>query len=115
MEHQAEQATYLSSSERLVIETAGAQVLAEHLRLAIVANHRRTGGMANSVGVESAGIDGVKVGFDAQHGYIARFLNDGTKHILADHFVDEVRETAKPAIFQAELAAYRGLHHIQED
>ena len=41
--------------------------------------------------------------------YIARFLNDGTKYIRADHFVDNARDDAKDAVFAAEAEKYQAM------
>lgn len=100
-------ATSLNSSERAEINRAGAEVLEQKLKEAVEAKHNRTGGMAGSVGIDTEPTGASKVGFDKDHAYIARFLNDGTKHIIADHFVDQTREAAKDAIFAAQVKAYR--------
>lgn len=48
----------------------------------------------------------VDVGFDDKVGYIARFLNDGTKKMPADHFVDNARQQAIPFVIEAQKQAY---------
>jgi hypothetical protein len=36
-------------------------------------------------------------------------LNDGTKYIRADHFVDNARDDAKDAVFAAEAEKYQAI------
>ena len=43
------------------------------------------------------------------HARIARLLNDGTIKMRGDHFVDNVRRAAAPAVFEAEKKVYEAM------
>ncbi|ADG39897.1 prophage pi3 protein 19 [Leuconostoc kimchii IMSNU 11154] len=73
--------------------------------------------LADSIEVSNANIDYIVdgsslVGFTAKginHARIARLLNDGTKFIPADHFVDETRRNSRHAVLVAQYAEYQRL------
>ncbi|USS86492.1 hypothetical protein M3M38_07435 [Fructilactobacillus cliffordii] len=117
------------AQERITYE--GAKVMDKHIAQAARSEHyndakmhnrkrskeRTTKHLADSTMVFKGDIDGIhngtstaafanarKSGID--HGRVARFLNDGTVKIKADHFVDRAREKAKPEAYSAIKAAY---------
>ncbi len=111
-------AATLSVDEQTKINKAGADIGAKVLQQATKDKHyrkRKTGKdihLADSVLSEANNVNGDKdgssvFGFSADKAYIARFLNDGTKHIQADHFVDNARKEAKEAIEEAKEAEYK--------
>lgn len=111
-------ATTLSISEKARITQAGAKVFQKRLEEVTRSKHYRnhkTGDeihLAGSVVMQNKDIDGIKngnstVGFDEEHAYIARFLNDGTKFITGDHFVDNLMQSAQEDVFAAEQAEYQ--------
>ncbi|AVI94105.1 phage head-tail joining protein [Oenococcus oeni] len=113
-----EKVAILSVDEQTEINKAGADVGAKILQQDTKDRHyrkRKTGEdvhLADSVLSEANNINGDKdgssvFGFSADKAYIARFLNDGTKHIQADHFVDDARKEAKEAIEEAKEAEYK--------
>ncbi len=108
----------LSVDEQTKINKAGADVGAKVLQQATKDKHyrkRKTGKdvhLADSILSEANNVNGNKdgssiYGFDTKKAYIARFLNDGTKHIQGDHFVDNARKEAKEAIEEAKEAEYK--------
>lgn len=111
-------AATLSISEKARITQAGAEVFQKRLEEVTRSKHYRnhkTGDeihLAGSVVMQNKDIDGIKngnstVGFDEEHAYIARFLNDGTKFITGDHFVDNLMQSAQEDVFAAEQAEYQ--------
>lgn len=116
----------LTVEERKEVTQAGAEVDAEYVRRATKeAGHynpnRKIGELkhlADSVEVgklEGTKLDGSSAtGFskeDANHARIARMLNDGTRYIKGDSFIDNAHEKAKDAVFEAEAKVLR---QIQE-
>lgn len=107
----------LSISEQAQITRAGAEVLRQHIADYLKSHHytnRKTGEeshLADSVIADAVNelgkVDGSSmVGFPPEKGYIARFLNDGTKYIKGDDFIDKVRSACLDEIFQAENAEF---------
>lgn len=112
-----ESAQQLSIAEQAKITKAGADVLqkkiADETRSKHYSKKKRpvNGHMADSVVVLNTDIDGAKtgvstVGFDKYHAGNARRLNDGTKRIKADHFIDNARDSAVDDVMAAESVAY---------
>lgn len=111
----------MSNSEKAKITGVGAEVLSQHLENVTKEKHYRTRikgrsdtHLADSITYRRTNIDGVRtgvstVGFTPEKAHIARFLNDGTKYIAADHFVDNARTEVKPAVVAAETEAYHKL------
>lgn len=114
----------LSAKEKAKVTSAGAKVLVDHLQNVTKSKHfneHRKGGvkhLSDSIAFVSRDIDGIlnghsTVGFETKatgginHARIARFLNDGTIYIKADHFYDNGIEEAKEKVFatQAEFLA----------
>lgn len=56
----------------------------------------------------SDGSPSYEAGFSTKgkRAYIAKFLNDGTKKLPADHFVDRARQEAIPKVILAQQAVY---------
>ncbi len=116
-----ENTTRLSPSEMSQITDAGAKVLADHLKGVTKQKHYRTRikgqdstHLANKVTHQATDIDGDKTGastagFTPDKAYIARFLNDGTKYIKGDHFVDNARVEIKDKVIAAEAGKYQEL------
>ena len=115
-----EKTAHLSPSEMAEVTDAGARVLADHLKTVTKQKHYRTRikgqastHLANQITHQSTDADGEKngistVGF-SDKAYIARFLNDGTKYIPGDHFVDNARQEAKQRVIAAEAVKYQEL------
>lgn len=92
---------------------AGAEVFAKHLK----ANTPRTahrdvkyGHLQDNVTLQNTDIGGEDngnsvVGF-GKKAYVARFLNDGTIKMEANHFVDNTRREANSAVLAAERKIY---------
>ncbi|GEK39319.1 phage head-tail adapter protein [Lacticaseibacillus casei] len=115
---QVSKAAELSISDQEKITKAGADVYAEKLAETTKEKHPSTKGNGGKYGHLVDNIRSQKGDVDGQHNgqslvgfhnkdYIARFLNDGTKYIHADHFVDNARDDAKDAVFVAEAEKYR--------
>ncbi|GAX06946.1 hypothetical protein IWT25_02294 [Secundilactobacillus pentosiphilus] len=113
-----------STTKKVVMTTAAGEVLRGELAKTTRAKHyqeNRTKGvkhLADSVELNPNDIGGevngsTVVGFTGKdginHGRIARFLNDGTKKIVGDQFVDHSREIARPLMLKAEYEAYKKL------
>lgn len=105
-----------STAQKQLMTNAGAKVGSEVLAKQTKSKHydnKRINGvkhLADSIDVNE--LSGASVyGFTGKnginHGRIARFLNDGTKKIVPDHFVDESRRIAKPLVFEAEYEVYK--------
>ena len=112
--------------KRKAMTKAGAEVLAENLRKETKARHyqacRKIGKvkhLADSIDVDNRDVDGIDngnsvTGFTGRdesginHARIARFLNDGTKYIAGDSFVDRTRLSSVDEVFAAEKAIYDG-------
>lgn len=116
----------LTIEEREEVTLAGADVLAKNLKQATKdAGHynadREIGKMTHLAdSVEIGNLDGTKldgstaVGFtkkDANHARIARFLNDGTRFIKGDGFIDDARENSQNEVLKAQSKV---LKKIQE-
>ena len=115
---QVSKAAELSISDQEKITKAGADVYAEKLAETTKEKHPNTKGTGGKYGHLSEDISGKKGDIDGDHNgsstvgfgnkaYIARFLNDGTKYIRADHFVDNARDDAKDDVFAAEAEKYQ--------
>ncbi|MGF7437899.1 HK97-gp10 family putative phage morphogenesis protein [Lentilactobacillus senioris] len=108
----------LTTAEKAEITGAGAKVLADDLKEVTREKHyrerkkgRSTTHLADSVLYRKTDIDGAKtgvstVGFDVKKQHIARFLNDGTKFIKGDHFVENTRRESQNKVVAAEKEAY---------
>jgi HK97 gp10 family phage protein len=115
---QVEKAAKLTAKQQEKITKAGADVLASKLTEATRAKHPNTKGsggkyghlsddIASSTGDADGKHDGKSVVGFTKKEFVARFLNDGTKYIRGDHFVDNARDDAKDAVFEAEAAEYK--------
>lgn len=96
------------TNEKYQVTNSGAKVLKKGITQSIISHgHVRHGKYAgeykhlkDSVSTSKKDENGMRtgamrVGFDAHHAHIGRFLNDGTKHIAADHFVDDARMNSR--------------------
>lgn len=116
----------LTIEEREEVTQAGAEVLANNLKQATKkAGHynanRKTGKMTHLAdSVDIGNLDGTKadgstaVGFtkkDANHARIAHFLNDGTRFIQGDSFIDDARDKSQKDVLKAQSKV---LKKIQE-
>ena len=117
---QVSKAAQLSISDQEKITKAGADVYAEKLAETTKEKHPNTKGDGGKHGHLSEDISSAAGDIDGDHNgsstvgfhnkaYIARFLNDGTKYIRADHFVDNARDDAKDAVFAAEAEKYQAM------
>ena len=115
---QVSKAAQLSVSEQEKITKAGADVYAKKLAETTKEKHPNTKGDGGKYGHLSEDISSAAGDIDGDHNgsstvgfgnkdYIARFLNDGTKYIRADHFVDNSRDDAKDDVFSAEAEKYQ--------
>lgn len=115
---QVEKAVKLTAKQQEKITKAGADVLASKLTEATKTKHPNTKGsggeyghlgddIASSTGDVDGRHDGKSVVGFTKKEFVARFLNDGTKYIRGDHFVDNARDDAKDAVFEAEAAEYK--------
>lgn len=120
----AEKLVVPDQAKRKAMTAAGAKVFAEALQEETRSHHFRAGRkigkvkhLADSITSENKDIDGVDngnsiVGFTGRdegginHARVARFLNDGTKFIDGDGFVDRVRKDSAEAVFAAERMVY---------
>ncbi|QPC19235.1 HK97 gp10 family phage protein [Lacticaseibacillus paracasei subsp. tolerans] len=117
---QVSKAAQLSISDQEKITKAGADVYAKKLAETTKEKHPNTKGTGGKYGHLSEDISGKKGDIDGDHNgsstvgfgdkaFVARFLNDGTKKIHGDHFVDNARDDAKDAVFSAEAEKYRAM------
>ena len=117
---QVSKAAQLSITDQEKITKAGADVLADRLREATKAKHPDTKGNGGKYGHLSDNIISEKGDIDREHNgtsttgfgdkaFVARFLNDGTKTIRGDHFVDNCRDDAKNDVFAAEAEEYQAI------
>lgn len=112
----------LTIEEREEITQAGADVLAKNLKQATKdAGHynanRKIGKMTHLAdSVDVGNLDGTKadgstaVGFtrkDANHARIARFLNDGTRFIQGDSFIDNARDNSSDEVLTAQSKVFK--------
>ena len=106
-------------AEQEKITEAGAKKLADNLtevtRKKHYSSHKdeKYGHMADNISYQSTDIDGEHdgssiVGWTNKfHDMNAMWLNDGTKHIKADHFVDENLADSQDDVFNAMLNEYK--------
>lgn len=117
---QISKAAELSISDQEKITKAGADVYAKKLAEVTKEKHPNTKGTGGKYGHLSEDISGKKGDIDGDHNgsstvgfgdkaFVARFLNDGTKKIHGDHFVDNARDDAKDAVFAAEQEEYEAI------
>ncbi|GEK06652.1 HK97-gp10 family putative phage morphogenesis protein [Schleiferilactobacillus harbinensis] len=115
---QVSKAAQLSIKDQEKITKAGADVLATKLQEDTKAKHPDTKGDGGAYGHLSEDISAAVGDIDGDHNgksvagfgskaFVARFLNDGTKKIHGDHFVDDARDDAKDAVFAAEAEEYK--------
>lgn len=115
---QVTQAAKLTSKQQEKITKAGADVLADKLTEATKAKHPNTKGsggkyghLADDIASATGDVDGrhngkSMAGFTKKE-FVAGFLNDGTKYIRGDHFVDNARDDAKDEVLAAEFEEYQ--------
>lgn len=117
---QVSKAAQLSVSDQEKITKAGADVYAKQLAETTKEKHPNTKGDGGKYGHLSEDISSAAGDIDGDHNgsstvgfhnkaYIARFLNDGTKNIRGDHFVDNARDDAKDVVFAAEADKYQAI------
>ncbi|NIG82752.1 HK97-gp10 family putative phage morphogenesis protein [Lacticaseibacillus casei] len=117
---QVSKAAELSISDQEKITKAGADVYAKKLAETTKEKHPNTKGDGGKYGHLSEDISSAAGDIDGDHNgsstvafgnkaYIARFLNDGTKNIRGDHFVDNARDDAKDVVFAAEADKYQAI------
>lgn len=115
---QVSKAAQLSIKDQEKITKAGADVLSTKLQEATKGKHPDTKGNGGKYGHLSEDIGSSTGDIDKEHNgksvagfgdkaFVARFLNDGTKHIRGDHFVDNARDDAKDDVFMAEAEKYK--------
>jgi len=108
-----------NEAEQEKITKAGAKKLADNLtevtRKKHYSNHKdeKYGHMADNISYNSNDIDGEHDGSsivgwtNKYHDMNAMRLNDGTKHIKADHFVDDNLADSQDDVFNAMLNEYK--------
>lgn len=117
---QVSKAAQLSIKDQEKITKAGADVLADKLQETTKEKHPDTKGSGGKYGHLSEDISSATGDIDKEHNgnsvagfgdkaFVARFLNDGTKKIHGDHFVDNARDDAKDAVFTAEQEEYEAI------
>lgn len=117
---QVSKAAELSISDQEKITKAGADVYAKKLAETTKEKHPNTKGTGGKYGHLSEDISSATGDIDKEHNgnsvagfgdkaFVARFLNDGTKKIHGDHFVDNARDDAKDAVFAAEQEEYEAI------
>ena len=106
-------------TEQEKITEAGAKKLADNLTEVTKKKHysshkdEKYGHMADNISYQSTDIDGEHdgssiVGWTNKfHDMNAMWLNDGTKHIKADHFVDQNLADSQDDVFNAMLDEYK--------
>ena len=119
----------LTTADKVLINTAGAEAYAEILQKDTKNKHydlvhhkdtiydpktkknKSNPHLANAVNIQPSKdvVGAIDAGFDDKRAYIARFLNDGTKKIHGDHFVDIARATAVPLVIKAQEEAYKNI------
>ena len=120
----AEKMIVPDQAKRKAMTAAGAGVYVEALKKETRSRHYQPGRkigkvkhLADSITFDNKDVDGVDngnslAGFTGKdesginHARIARFLNDGTKFINGDSFVDKTRRASANAVFEAERAIY---------
>lgn len=121
-----EKLTVPDLATKKAMTAAGAKVFSEALQKETHARHYQAGRkigkmkhLADSITFDNTDVDGIDngnsvAGFTGRrdggidHARIARFLNDGTKYIAGDGFVDKTRIEASPLVFEAERKIYEG-------
>lgn len=113
-----------TTSQKAEITKKGADVLEKSYYDATKSkhydDHREIGKvkhLADAVMSQNSDIDGYKtgastVGYEVDpinHARIARFLNNGTRYIKGDHFIDKAIEESKEDILQAQFKEYKKL------
>lgn len=117
---QVSKASQLSISDQEKITKAGADVYAKKLAETTKEKHPNTKGDGGKYGHLSEDISSATGDIDKEHNgssvagfgdkaFVARFVNDGTKKIHGDHFVDDARDDAKDAVFAAEQEEYEAI------
>lgn len=122
----AEKMIVPDQAKRKAMTAAGAEVYTEALKRETRRRHYQDGRkigkvkhLADSITFDNKDVDGVDngnsvAGFTGKdesginHARIARFLNDGTKYITGDSFVDNTRRSSVAAVFAAEKKVYDG-------
>lgn len=109
----------MSYSDQAKITSAGAEVMADKYREATEAKHPNVGKpgkyghLSDDISSQSKNVDGELDGTSTagftQKEFVARFLNDGTKFIQGDHFVDDARAAAQTEVLKAEAEEYKKL------
>lgn len=109
----------MSYDDQTKITKAGAKVMADKLAEATRTKHAGdgTGGkyghLADNTASQGKNIDGMKDGTSVagfgDKAFVARFLNDGTKFMPGDHYVDDARTDATEDVLEAEAAEYKKL------
>ena len=69
------------------------------------------GHLQDNIAIQKSDVDGIAngnalVGF-SKKAYVARFLNDGTVKMKANHFVDNSRRESQEAVFKAGIKVYK--------
>lgn len=117
---QVSKAAELSINDQEKITKAGADVYAKTLAETTKEKHPDSKGTGGKYGHLSKDVSSKKGDIDGDHNgsstvgfgdkaFVAGFLNDGTKHIRGDHFVDNARDDAKDAVFAAESEKYQAI------
>lgn len=117
---QVSKAAELSINDQEKITKAGADVYAEELAKATKEKHPDSKGTGGKYGHLSKDVSSKKGDIDGDHNgsstvgfgdkaFVAGFLNDGTKKIRGDHFVDNARDDAKDEVFAAEQEEYEAI------
>lgn len=115
---QVEKAAKLTAKQQEKITKAGADVLASKLTEATKAKHPNTKGsggkyghlsddIASATGDADGKHDGKSVAGFTKKEFVAKILNDGSKYIRGDHFVDNARDDAKDEVLAAEFEEYQ--------
>lgn len=107
----------LTTEQKEEITHAGAEAYARQLREVTKEKHYREHDgyhLMDAIKVQKGDLDNTRdgssvVGFTNDHNraHIARFLNDGTRYIQGDHFVDNTREQAREAVFEAQARKFK--------
>lgn len=112
-----EQLAQLDIKERRQMTEAGAEVFAKELERATPVSNNDSDHAKDSIIVQDKNIDGQidgnsTVGYDSDHGYIMRFMNDGTKYYPKNKnhlgFYNKVieNESVKRRVLEAEAQEF---------
>lgn len=113
---EVEDTVTLTTADKVKINTAGASAYALVLKKNTRNEHYDTEHhkegephLADTVGIQPSKdvVGAIDAGFSDKRAYIARFLNDGTKKIYGDHFVDKSRAESIPLVIKAQEEAYK--------